>query len=109
MDRKEIEEKLQGYCDRLNECLDTCSGIQLSGTFLKTLEEMEKEIKDSGYYWDRTCYIAHLFDFDKCWQDMYKDPHQYECKVSDDIDEHPGIVICFRPDIQKIMENAGIR
>ena len=96
MNTKEIERKLQEYCDRLNECLDTCSGLKLSGTFLNVLDEMESQIPHSGYYWDRTCYIAHQFDFDKCWQDLYHNPKEYVCEVSDDLDEHSGIVIKFK-------------
>lgn len=96
-----IEELLQSYCDRLNDGMKTCTPPQVRDLFQNVLDEMTDNIEHSGYYWDRTCYIANGFDFDKCWFDLFKDKDQYVVKISDDLSEHPGLVIHFKDYIKE--------
>lgn len=100
MDIKKVKELLQSYCDELNTCLEKCeSRMELSTSFINTFQEMNETVH-GDYYWDRTCYIASIFDTNKCWEDLYNNPQEYECVVSDDLSEHPGIVIGFKHDKQ---------
>lgn len=47
-------------------------------------------------YMSRSCYIAHRFSFDDCKKDLLDRPQDYVFEVSDDPEEHPGIVINFK-------------
>lgn len=66
--------------------------------FKKNANSIVEQVIAAGgnLYMSRSCYIAHMFSFDECKKNMLDNPHDYIFEVSDDPEEHPGIVINFK-------------
>lgn len=92
-----LEYKLIWYCYRLNGILNESS---------LSYEDREKQINEiinvldekynSSLYFDRSVYIAHKFDSNEAKDDLILNPINYTFEISDDMDEHPGVVVKFR-------------
>ena len=92
-----IKEQLQNYCDELNEVLSLDRDFDTRYlTFFDVVNKMSKEIPGSSLYWSRSIYIANRFDDSRSRTDLIQNSHEYICVVSDDIDEHPGVMVEFR-------------
>lgn len=88
------EKELQNICDCINEKLQSSRSLELK----------EEDIfnQPCDIYWDRSVYIANKFDSDECRQDVLINPREYVCMLSDDMDEHPGIVFRFKDEEKDI-------
>ena len=93
------ENLLNNYVGRLNKALETLKDNNLMDELNNITSEMFKNIEHSGLYFSRSTYIAFMTRPDTgkaIKQDLLKRPEQYEFQVNDDIEEHPGVVICFK-------------
>ena len=87
-----FKHKIQKYCNKINSLLEEkdIKGI------VDVINEMEQTIPDSGLYWSRDVFIKCGCDSSKSWDIMEKYPNEFICDISDDMDEHPGIVMKFK-------------
>lgn len=98
MTTQEITKLLKNYCNTLNNNLSDKNATQklIVKAFTDVENAMKKMIEHSGIYFNRSVFIANKFSFDECWNDLFKRPVDYTCEPSNDVDEHPGIVIMFK-------------
>lgn len=96
MDMKNLTKQLQEYCDRINSVLTPDNGDKIKKIVNEVTSEMFKKVEHSSLYFSRSVYIANLCESEKIKQDLLQHPRDYILKVSDDLEEHPGITIHFR-------------
>ena len=88
----DIKAKLQEYCDKLNMYIPPQTKNEMD-IIIDILNELSNDIKGGNIYWSREIYIDANFDDDKSFEIMITKPCHFE--VSDDIEEHPGIVLKY--------------
>lgn len=91
-----MEQKFQNYCDRLNSALQIVDKESMKNALNAIIAEMYNEFEDSNLYFSRDTYIANKFDGNEIKKDLLNHPADYTFEVSDDLDEHPGVVINFK-------------
>lgn len=92
-----MKEQLQNYCDKLNEILSMERDYDTRYIqFYDTIDEMVEKLPETSLYWNRAVYIANGFDFGKVRHNVIQKSEDYICELSDDMDEHPGVVVRFK-------------
>lgn len=91
-----IEEQLNNYVERLNNALRTSTNLKAD--LNQIIVEMVETIKYSGLYFSKAPYIAFMTKEDpskEIKRDLLNRPEEYEFRISDDHEEHPGVVNLF--------------
>lgn len=92
-------EQLNNYVERLNNTLRTSTNLK--DGLNQIIGEMVETIEHSGLYFSRATYLAFMTKEDPgkaIKQDLLARPEEYEFRISDDPEEHPGVVIYFKDD-----------
>lgn len=91
-------DKFEKFTDEINSHLHSYVESGDREAFKKNANHIVEQVIDAGgnLYMSRSCYIAHRFSFDDCKKDLLDHPYDYVFEVSDDPEEHPGIVINFK-------------
>ena len=86
------QEETQEYCDRLNTLI-----TKKKDGFIDEVNEIVNEIYQLGgeMYWDRQIYIDSDFD-DETMHDLVVSSDKVNFVPSDDMEEHPGIVVRYK-------------
>lgn len=85
----DIKAKLQEYCDKLNLYLPPKTQNEVD-ILVSVINELSNNINGCNIYWSREIFIDSGFNDDKCIEILITKPCHFE--VSDDIEEHLGIV-----------------
>ena len=90
-------EQLNNYVKRLNNALRTSTNLK--NDLNNITGEMFDKIEHSAIYFSKTVYIAFMSQLNAgkaIKQDLLVRPEEYEFHISDDPEEHPGVVIYFK-------------
>ena len=90
-------ETLNNYVERLNNALRTSTNLK--DDLNQIIAEMESIVEYSGLYFSKEVYVAFMgreYVSQAIKQDLLVRPEEYEFQISDDPEEHPGVVIYFK-------------
>lgn len=86
------KQKIKKYCNNINILLEKgdVNGV------ITLINEMEQTIPNTDLYWSRDVFIRCGCDSTRSWEFVKQYPDEFICCISDDYDEHAGIVMKFK-------------
>ena len=90
-----MEKQLQKYANRINNALEN-KDPQIRSIFKEVVDEMRSTIKGSNLYYSRDVFIDIGGTFENAQKDILFRSDDYIFEVSDDIEEHPGIIMKYK-------------
>lgn len=77
------KQELLNLCNQINDNLDNTDKTAWESLFQQQVD----------IYWHRDIFLENACDASACLKNLIANPLNYRCELSDDFDEHPGIVI----------------
>lgn len=87
---------LQELCQEANTALNLPIQKEREAAFNYTIQRMFINIRYSALYFSRDVFLHWNYKEDDIKRDVMGNPEKYIIEVSDDLQEHPGLVIHFK-------------
>ena len=91
-----LDSFLKELCEEANTALKNPIQDEREKDFNYLIQKMYLNIKHSELYFSRDVYLHWNCKEEDIKNDIMKNPEKFIIEVSDDIQEHPGLVIHFR-------------